>query len=101
MTELLTVPEVAARLRVHVATVRRWTKAGRLPAAPLSDGTVRYRASDVEAFIASAVCWKVAPSHEPRPIQSAPSLAALLPDDAISPITGRTMREERAAWRAR
>jgi excisionase family DNA binding protein len=31
--DLMTVPEVAATLRLHPQTIRRWIKAGTLPAA--------------------------------------------------------------------
>lgn len=37
--ELLTIPEVARTLRVHVTTVRRWIKAGQLAAVPLPHRT--------------------------------------------------------------
>ncbi len=47
---LLTVPEVAERLRVHPITVRRHIKAGRLRAVRFGR-SVRVRASDLEAFL--------------------------------------------------
>lgn len=37
----LTIPEVAQRLRVHVATVRRWCRAGRLPCVRWTKRTIR------------------------------------------------------------
>lgn len=46
---LLTVPEVAERLRVHPITVRRLIKAGRLPAVRIGRA-VRVRVADVEAY---------------------------------------------------
>ena len=47
---LLTVPEVAERLRVHPITVRRHIKAGRLRAVRVGR-SVRVRASDVDAYL--------------------------------------------------
>ena len=53
-TELLTAQQVADRLRVHVETVRRWTRAGDLPAVVLPSGRFRYRAIDVDALATPA-----------------------------------------------
>ena len=58
MTEdrLLTVPEVAERMRVGVDTVRRWLRTGRLKGL-LPGGTktgYRVRERDLEAFIDGA-----------------------------------------------
>jgi excisionase family DNA binding protein len=58
MTEdrLLTVPEVAERMRVGVDTVRRWLRTGRLKGL-LPGGTktgYRVRESDLRAFMDSA-----------------------------------------------
>ena len=47
---LLTVREVAERLRVHPITVRRHIKAGRLQAVRVGR-SVRVRESDLEAFL--------------------------------------------------
>ncbi len=47
---LLTVQEVAERLRVHPITVRRHIKAGRLRAVRVGR-SVRVRVSDLEAFL--------------------------------------------------
>lgn len=51
-SELLTAQQVADRLVVHVESVRRWTRAGDLPAVRLPSGRYRYRAEDVEALTA-------------------------------------------------
>jgi excisionase family DNA binding protein len=49
---LLTAAEIAKELRVHVATVSRWARAGRLPAITLPGGQRRYRRKDVDALSA-------------------------------------------------
>lgn len=51
-TELLTAQQVADRLRVHVESVRRWTRAGELDAVRLPSGRYRYRVEDVDALVA-------------------------------------------------
>lgn len=48
--QLLTVQEVAERLRVHPITVRRHIKAGRLLAVRVGR-SVRVRATDLEAYL--------------------------------------------------
>jgi excisionase family DNA binding protein len=52
MEALLKVSEVAARLRVSVATIRRMVQRGQLPAIKIGK-QLRYRESDVAALIAS------------------------------------------------
>ena len=49
--ELLTVAEVAKRLRVRQETVRRYIKDGSLKALTLPGGDYRVRESDVEALL--------------------------------------------------
>jgi len=49
--DLLTVLEVASRLRVRKETVRRYIKEGRLKAFTLPGGDYRVRSSDVEALL--------------------------------------------------
>ena len=51
--ELLTVPEVAATLRLNEQTVRKWLREGRLPGIYLGTRTAgwRVRRTDVAAFI--------------------------------------------------
>jgi excisionase family DNA binding protein len=83
-TKLLTPREAAERLKVHPVTLWRWAKAGRLPSVALTDGTTRYRASDVEALISGSMRLETPTSPEPRPINSAPSW---LDPSAINPIT--------------
>lgn len=58
MDDLLTVAEVAARLRVDATTVRRWIKQGALDAIPLPSMGKRYayrvRARVIDALLAPA-----------------------------------------------
>jgi excisionase family DNA binding protein len=51
--DLLTVPEVAAILRLNEQTVRKWLREGRLPGIYLGSRTAGYRIrrSDVTAFL--------------------------------------------------
>jgi excisionase family DNA binding protein len=54
--EWLTAQEVAAALRVHVETVRRWLRTGELRGYRFGDKTgYRVKASDLEAFLARRV----------------------------------------------
>ena len=46
----LTVREVAAELRTHVATVYRWVKSGELPGVTIGR-TVRIKAADFRALL--------------------------------------------------
>lgn len=53
--ELLTVPEVAARLKLKPETVRRWLRAGKLKGIVFSDrGGWRVAQSEVQRFLAQA-----------------------------------------------
>lgn len=50
--EIMTCDEVAAYLRVHVSSVRRWSRSGKLTAYKVGDrGDWRYREQDVLAFL--------------------------------------------------
>ena len=51
--ELLTRKDVAKLFQVSTLTVIRLEAAGKLPAVRLGAGTVRYRKSDIERFIAN------------------------------------------------
>lgn len=51
---LLTTAEVAARLRVSVATVNRYARDGDLAAITLPGGQRRYKAEDVDALLSPA-----------------------------------------------
>lgn len=52
MTDLINPHETAKRLGISTTTLRRMTKAGRIPAVRLSRRTVRYEPVAIEAFIA-------------------------------------------------
>jgi excisionase family DNA binding protein len=49
---LLTARAVAAMLDVSPSTVLRWTRAGDLPAVRLPSGQIRYRAVELEKWLA-------------------------------------------------
>ena len=51
MTGLLTAREVADLLGVSSETVLRWTRAGTLPAFRLPGGAIRYRESELDAWL--------------------------------------------------
>lgn len=48
---LLTARELAEKLGVHVETVLRWTRTGRLPGFRLPSGALRFRESAIEAWL--------------------------------------------------
>jgi excisionase family DNA binding protein len=49
--DLLTVPEVAKILHVHVRTVHRWIEEGKLKAVRMPSGRYRIRAADADALL--------------------------------------------------
>lgn len=51
MTRLLTVPEVCDMLGVNEATLRIWRNSGKLPVWIRVGRQVRYRDTDIEAFL--------------------------------------------------
>jgi excisionase family DNA binding protein len=56
--ELLTRKDVARLFQVSPLTVIRLQEAGKLPAVTLGAGSIRYRRSDVEAFIQQSITPK-------------------------------------------
>jgi excisionase family DNA binding protein len=56
--ELLTRKDVAELFQVTTMTVFRLEQDGKLPAIRLGAGTVRYRRSDVEKFIAASLATR-------------------------------------------
>ncbi|MEK7498146.1 MAG: helix-turn-helix domain-containing protein [Patescibacteria group bacterium] len=51
-TKLLTIRQAAEILNVHIETLRRWDKAGKLKAVKVNDrGDRRYKQEDIESFI--------------------------------------------------
>lgn len=60
--ELLTAAEVAERAKVTTVTVGRWARAGSIPVVRLPGGrSLRFRRSDVEAFLSPTEAEVVAP----------------------------------------
>lgn len=51
MERLLTAEEIAEAMQVSIKTVRAWTRKGLLRAQFAGKRTVRYRQSDVDAFL--------------------------------------------------
>jgi excisionase family DNA binding protein len=49
---LLRAREVAEQLDVSAETVLRWTRRGKLPGIRLSSGAVRYRAEEIDSWLA-------------------------------------------------
>ena len=52
--DLLTVEEVAARLKLQEWTIRDWFKSGKLKGAKIGDSTWRMKESDLLDFIESS-----------------------------------------------
>jgi excisionase family DNA binding protein len=66
---LLTTREVADRFGVNPETILRWTRSGRLPAIRLSVGAIRFRESEIEAWLdehATAAPGRGSASHPDR-----------------------------------
>ena len=53
-SEILKVKEVAAALRVHNKTIRRWIRAGSLPASRVGK-SYYIRSEDLQAFLVSGI----------------------------------------------
>ncbi len=49
--ELLTAAQAAARLKLHIATIWRFIREGRLQAVRLNSRNVRIRRSELERFV--------------------------------------------------
>jgi excisionase family DNA binding protein len=54
-SELLTVPEAAALLRLKVSTIRAWVCQKRIPYVKLGGRLVRIRRSDADALVSASV----------------------------------------------
>lgn len=54
-SELLTVPETAALLRLKTSTIRAWVSQKRIPYVKLGGRLVRIRRADAEALISSSL----------------------------------------------
>lgn len=54
LPKLLTIRQAAEVLNVHVETLRRWDKSGKLPAIRVNDrGDRRYKMEDIENYLNS------------------------------------------------
>jgi len=54
LPKLLTIRQTAEILNVHVETLRRWDKSGKLPAIRINDrGDRRYRMEDIKNYLNS------------------------------------------------
>ena len=54
LPKLLTIRQAAEVLNVHVETLRRWDKSGKLPAIRVNDrGDRRYKPEDLENYLNS------------------------------------------------
>lgn len=74
---LLTVPEVAERLRVAEETIRRWLRSGRMTGILFSDRSgYRVLDSEVERFIAANIRPGNKPGPKPKDAQRAEAPAA-------------------------
>jgi excisionase family DNA binding protein len=54
VSKLLTAQEVADMLSVHIETIRKWTREGRIKGRKLGKGskcTVRYKKDDIDKWI--------------------------------------------------
>ncbi len=67
--EVLTAEEVAAYLRVHLMTVRRWCRQGELPAAKVGR-SYRIRRADLDRWWAERMEGGQAAAH--APVRQAP-----------------------------
>lgn len=84
MDEVMTAEEVAAYLRVHLITVRRWCRQGELPAVKVGR-SYRIRRTDLDRWWAERMEGSQATAHAPdrgqplgaRPGQSSSSPASL------------------------
>lgn len=73
-SDLLTIAEAAAYLKVSPVTVKRYVKSGRLRASHLSPRAVRIRRADIERLFASASSEEVRTMpKEQRPRHAPPS----------------------------
>lgn len=53
LAPLMRADEVAQALNVSVRAIYRWAESGQLTSIRLSDRSVRFRVTDVEAFVAA------------------------------------------------
>jgi excisionase family DNA binding protein len=64
---LLTAREVAEELGVSTETILRWTRDGKIPAVRLPSGALRYRCSELLAWIDERATLRSGACHRTRP----------------------------------
>ena len=80
--ELLTVAEVAERLKLNQQTVRNWIDEERLPALRIGPRRVRVKAGDLEAFVSSGATTNRPPSADASDAAE-PTLSVSIDGDVI------------------
>jgi excisionase family DNA binding protein len=65
--DLLTAREVAQRLGVSTETALRWTRRGLLPGFRLPGGAIRYRESEIDAWLEAREVGRGAPGGVSQP----------------------------------
>lgn len=85
--DLLTVTEVAKRLRVSQHTVHRWARDGALPYVSLPAGMKRFRREDIEAIETTRITGRRAESCATSP-GAEPRITPTITDPPSSPDDG-------------
>ena len=69
MTGLLTARQVAELLDVSAETILRWTRRGELPAIQLPGGAIRYRRTDLDAWLDARSTPIASPPNDDRAVR--------------------------------
>jgi excisionase family DNA binding protein len=75
----LTTAEVADRLGVIPETILRWVRSGKLPAIRLSAGAIRFRESELEAWLDAHTSGTNDADRKCQPPDASPVPALVLP----------------------